>query len=418
PSLLARFIPLRNQPLKTSSTASQRTPYAQSRHLRSKAPHEPSSCQASIYMSASPFPRPNMYYYKPPDVTCHPHTGSPHIWASRALPFRVRPDDAAIVSERNSTPCPDAPLLPLVLAVNYMSASVSGGRGRGFDWGATDLVVDASTLRLLLRWIDGARFSFRVDLQLAGKTVLFSRWVPDRGEDVTRTCDGTRFGLRFEEASTSLAPGCWGSAAHYRVVQYVSLFYLSGIRLIVIAGDKRAPATPPQGTTIGKGTLEPRNRVDAAKSLHPAASEPALAIVPGGVVVPQSKIVELKSHSAGARVRWKEYYLQMLFSQTPLCIEAVHDEGHFQKVITRQVESVRQLAIGDHEAADEMQAGLAKLCVLLREIKALVVERGEKGRPSLVCRSGCLEIFRRVREGCSLPAQLLWGFRATPNKKC
>jgi hypothetical protein len=112
---------------------------------------------------------------------------------------------------------PQAPLLPLITAVNKRAE----GKKDKFDWASVDFVTDRNGLRKLLRWIGGSDIrDFRIDLQLAGeKTVLCNRWEKRTRERFT----GRTFGFSFEKASTQAAPGCRDSAGHHRIITYVGL---------------------------------------------------------------------------------------------------------------------------------------------------------------------------------------------------
>jgi hypothetical protein len=91
-----------------------------------------------------------------------------------------------------------------------------------FDFKSIDIITDRNNLRKLLKWISGDRASFRIDVQRVGNTVLFQRW-DEKILDVA--IHG--YGREFELASTVVAPGCIGTAGHYRMVTYVRTIYLS-----------------------------------------------------------------------------------------------------------------------------------------------------------------------------------------------
>lgn len=87
-----------------------------------------------------------------------------------------------------------------------------------FDWASVDFVTDRNNLRKLLRWIGGPVNDFRIDVQLAGKTIMLNRWENRYQEQMS----GKTYGFNFELASTKAAPGCEKSTGHHRIVQYVS----------------------------------------------------------------------------------------------------------------------------------------------------------------------------------------------------
>ncbi|KAG5642419.1 hypothetical protein DXG03_002821 [Asterophora parasitica] len=88
--------------------------------------------------------------------------------------------------------------------------------GPEFDWAAIDFVTDRNNLRKLLRWVgNNADKDFRVDMQLAGKTILLNRWENRYREQMP----GMTFGFNFEKVSTRAAPGCESSTGHHRIVR-------------------------------------------------------------------------------------------------------------------------------------------------------------------------------------------------------
>lgn len=116
---------------------------------------------------------------------------------------------------------PSAVLLPLIAAVD--KTYENQGSPAAFDWADQfDFVTDRNGLRKLLRWIDGAGSGspfkeFRIDMQLAGRTVLLNRWEKRTRENLS----GFTYGFNFEKASTDPAPGCEESSGHHRIIRYV-----------------------------------------------------------------------------------------------------------------------------------------------------------------------------------------------------
>lgn len=145
--------------------------------------------------------------------------GSPPRWANKAPPYQVHPDDGIVFKDQNGYRCPTSVLLPLITAVDKTSKV----NNEDFDWTAIDFVTDRNNLRKLLRWIGGnAPNEFRIDMQLAGKTVLFNRWENRYREQMS----GFSYGFNFEKESTTPAPGCESSTGHHRIVRYVrSMLY-------------------------------------------------------------------------------------------------------------------------------------------------------------------------------------------------
>lgn len=128
--------------------------------------------------------------------------------------------------DQNGFRMPSDVLLPLITAVEKVNDD--SGNPAAFDWAGKDIdfVTDRNGLRKLMRWIDGENADeppkdFRIDMQLAGRTVLLNRWEKRTRENFS----GFSFGFNFEKASTDPALGCEDSTGHHRIIQYVCARY-------------------------------------------------------------------------------------------------------------------------------------------------------------------------------------------------
>ncbi|KAG6909281.1 hypothetical protein DXG01_001225 [Tephrocybe rancida] len=335
--------------------------------------------------------------------------GSPRQWANRATPYQVHADDGMSFKDQNGFRCPTSVLLPLVTAVNRMSTLSN----EHFDWAAINFVTDRNNLRKLLRWINGTGDNFRIDIQLAGKTILFNRWEDRYQEQMS----GRTFGFNFETASTRSAPGCESSTGHHRIVRYD----LNGLKLVVrfevdacIISAASPTASPSSTSTSGGlddiiGALS-GVKLDTATATPPpptahSGAFPKITIIPAGSIVPQASIVELTTRSTNNALNfnWKESYPQLFLSQTAHHFLAVHERGRFHEVNKRKLESSELKKV----ALDEIQENLKKLRRLLDQVKDLVIKHGERGRLSLVCRNGELKVYSRTSQASCLPDEVL-----------
>ncbi|KAG6890589.1 hypothetical protein C0992_000407 [Termitomyces sp. T32_za158] len=299
-------------------------------------------------------------------------------------------------------------LFPLITAVNHVSSQ----NEEKFDWASIDFVTDRNNLRKLLRWINGTASDFRIDVQLAGKTVLLNRWENRYQEQMS----GRTYGFNFEKASTKAVPGCENSTGHHRIVRY----NMNGLNLVV-RFEVDACIVSPQASQSQSTASSSGDDVDdisgalSGVSLQRVAppysnategSEtfPTINVIPGGSVVSQSSIIELttRSKKSASDFKWIEYYPQLFFSQTPHYFMAVHEGGRFQCVIKRKLESPEV-----KETAQKFQEDLKKLRRLLDQIRELVKEHGERGRLSLVCQEGELKVFERTNQASYLPDEAL-----------
>ncbi|KAJ6474409.1 hypothetical protein C8R47DRAFT_1144045 [Mycena vitilis] len=338
--------------------------------------------------------------------------GSPPEWQNKATPCQVPADTGIFFSDQNGFRMPSTVLLPLITAVDKVQET--SGSGTAFDWCAEkiDFVTDRNGLRKLLRWADGAAAEkdFRIDTQLTGNTVLLNRW-----ETRTRVSYwGYSYGYNFEKASTDPASGCEDSTGHHRIIKYD----LNGLKMVVrFEVDACIPAAAAKPSTARGKSAHIDDLADSLAGIKIAsgssAAAPApevihgLTVVEGGAVVPHSSIVELttRTNRRAAEFDWTDAYPQLFFSQTPHHFLAVHYRGRFTAVNKRK--------LGDSELlANErqIQPSLKKLRGALDTIRALVVEHGERGRLTLVCRGGKLEVFKRTSSASCLPEEVMARF--------
>ncbi|KAF9063294.1 hypothetical protein BDP27DRAFT_1335277 [Rhodocollybia butyracea] len=333
--------------------------------------------------------------------------GSPPEWRNITTPFTVAADVGTSFADQNSHWFPSANLVPLIVAVNTVqrSQSESGSSTKSFDWSSVDLVTDRNGLRKLLRWINGtAERDFRIDLQLAGNTVIFSRWE----KSTQAAMSGFTFGFNFEEKTTNPAKDCEGSTGHHRIVKYD----LNGLKVVVrFEVDACLPPVVSSSTnrnrssTIDDLTLALSSTSISSKSGPPVTftSIPvggalSLRVGEGGSVVPQTSLIELSTRSRKRLVdnRWKEDFPQLFLSQTPYHYLGAHDSGHFYEIQKRE---------------KTCQSSFTKLRGVLGLIREVAIDHGEQGRLSLVCRGGKLELYGRRDDNSLLPESLIRLFR-------
>lgn len=109
-------------------------------------------------------------------------------------------------------------MLPLFVAVDTVEEDAARPK---LDWNKVDFVTDRNNLMKLsgffLRKLSNSR-TFRIDIELVGRTVVMQRW-----EERSVVWVKTGYGDSFERESTSPGPGCENStlAGHTRIVSYV-----------------------------------------------------------------------------------------------------------------------------------------------------------------------------------------------------
>ncbi|KAL5482355.1 hypothetical protein ACEPAI_8949 [Sanghuangporus weigelae] len=329
--------------------------------------------------------------------------GCPPIWQNRPTPFRLDRDSGVSFIDQNTHRVPQYPLLPLVLAVAHLSPD--------FDFPSIDIVTDRNNLRKLLRWINGTiSLDFRIDLQLSGSTVLFTRYEPTKVEVESGRLG---FGRNFEQYTTKRLAGCESSTGHHRIITYDYGNLKLLVRFEVDACLHNDTATQdrrdrPEAMRPIPGD-KPQDILAALRKMS-IRSDDKIEIVSRGILVPQSSLIELGTKSARGieleGIDWQEY-----FPQTPHHHLGVHEKGYFRRIDAR--------ALNDSVLAiqkQRQQPAFDKLHVLLQKIKELVVARGEDARLSLVYRveTKKLEVFSRKASGGVLPDMWLERFKSAP----
>ena len=111
------------------------------------------------------------------------------------------------------------PLMPI-----FASAEAFGSLG---NLKGHDIITDRNGLRKLYHWArgigNGRSSDFRIDVQLAGNTCLFTRREP---KNVSRSGLGNiDYGFSYEKAATTVTRDSKGCHGHHRIISYVSNSY-------------------------------------------------------------------------------------------------------------------------------------------------------------------------------------------------
>lgn len=150
---------------------------------------------------------------------------------------------------------------------------------------------------------------------------------------------------------------------------------------------------------------DPEDDIDAlTASLASTSLGPKLALQVGGLVPPQTHILELATRSArNPELDTSELIPQLVLSGTPNYIQALHTSG--------LVERVRVLGAKDVQGqVGSVREGLKRLRRVLEVVQERLVEQGDGARLSLVCRAGKVELFEREEGGALLGADILKRF--------
>ncbi|EJD39287.1 hypothetical protein AURDEDRAFT_116214 [Auricularia subglabra TFB-10046 SS5] len=353
----------------------------------------------------------------------------PPVWNGRSPPFRVEKDNFDVYIDQNGHRVPAFPLLPLIAAVQHMHPD--------FAFSNVDIVTDRNSLRKLLRWIRGRESDstvkeFRIDVQMNGRTMLFTR-----RESKTKELSNRAYGIGFERACTSAPPGqaVPRQTGHHRVVKYnledMELLVrfeldaclpapvarsgpdigdlLSRLDRLGISGGNAAEATT--GRPVGSN---PAGSLTAQRAAQPPASTAAAAsarssselveVIPSGTLVPQSSTIELTTVSKKFQhsFSWPENYPQLFLSQTAHHFLGVHEFGKFTTIRKSTLQSMTEGTIGRDQRGDLKRLGRA-----LRDIYNRVAEQNEGTLLCLDCAGGVLRLYRRTDGKQALPQEAL-----------
>ncbi|KIY62994.1 hypothetical protein CYLTODRAFT_426486 [Cylindrobasidium torrendii FP15055 ss-10] len=221
--------------------------------------------------------------------------GTPPLWVEPTFPLRL-----PRTTQKPPSTTPSAPqmyLLPMIAAVPF-----------GFKWGNVDIVIGLSVFRALIVWligkpgIFGAPDQFSIDLDLAGRSLLFS---PSEESSTQRRSSARYLGIgeRFERHATKSTE----FGAHHRIITYNmgGLSYV--MRFQVDASLVQVRKTPGRKAHL---RVHPNLRV-----IHDWQAP----------IVPASCLVEIKTRRVDMPWTPIETYIAMLLSQSPNLHTAYYD---------------------------------------------------------------------------------------------
>ncbi|KAK2465268.1 hypothetical protein APHAL10511_002622 [Amanita phalloides] len=317
--------------------------------------------------------------------------GSPAEWLDKK-PFRVPPDTGTNIIDHNSYHLKEMPLLPLFAAVDANEDADT------FDWSTVDIVTDRNGLRRLLRWISGGEAKpFRIDLQLAGKgTVLMNRWEKEATSPFLGYAYGTNY---FNAAAKKLHSE---STCHHRIIGY----QWNGLNMVV-------RSTVDAFIPVKQNKSDIDDIVSALSSLNVTQSKPeaatrvknsSLEVIRLGKEVPQESIVEVATISKAreSQLDWQEKGPQLYLSQIPHFYVGLHERGNFSEV--------RKHKFNYTTLPDQVLEHMKKLRRALAIIQNVVIKHGKRGRLSLVCIDGTLQVYEREDDKSCLPDEFMERF--------
>ncbi|KAI5782088.1 hypothetical protein DFH27DRAFT_488138 [Peziza echinospora] len=281
--------------------------------------------------------------------------GSPALWTPTKLPLLLQLDTGNYFIDQNGHRFPSAPLEPLIRALLTTHPN--------YDFNELDMIIDRNSLRKLLRFVrrasdpsstssssDYGNSEYKMYIQRINNTLLFTRWAK-KTIGFIKPNEFRGFGREFQNLFLKYPDGMTDSTDHQRLVKYS----LGGLKLLV--------------RFTSDGYIDMTKGFPQSSEKH----ESKLTVIPGGKLVPQESIIEVKTRGSYRPIDLSDQIPQLWFSNTTHLFVGYHQRGNF-KTIEKQ-----NMAGTDFESWEKTnQEDLKKLVGLLQKIVAITREAPEK----------------------------------------
>ena len=322
--------------------------------------------------------------------------GKPPAWTPLSVATKLKEDKGQFFRDVNAARYPAHPMEAAVQATLTAQADI--------DPGSVDLFACSSTLGNLLRFIRQTDQSFRILVEVVGKTVFFVRRENSPRELIP---DVRGFGHTFPEAYTTWEADVKNSLSHQRISNY----RFGELNLMVRSeadGYRKelAPQTP-DASQMPKG-LEDRgleDRLASALSDNKIAESLPFSTVPltvrsGGQRIPQAAVFDLKTRSF--RKKGEDTLAAELprlwIAQIPHFILAYHQWGEFKDIRVQDVrDDVKVWERNNEETLHRFGLLLRKI---IASVKGTESQKAELRRKTI----DVLELREQQGIGCTLSA--------------
>lgn len=285
--------------------------------------------------------------------------------------------------DNNSAFYPKHPLEPAILSVMKMHPTSL----------KIDVVGCNSTFGNLLRFSRGIEYTFRMLVEVVGRTVHLVRRENSPKEQIL----GVRgFGHAFPEAYTTWTPDVRSSKSHHRLLRYRFggldlLIRQSSDGYIEEEGESKTAVITSSNHMARDVASYLENLSIGSTSMQPVGSK-RLEVVDGGQLTPQACIFDLKTRSIKVieNDTLGEELPRLWLAQVPKFILAHHRRGLFTNI---DVSDIRDKVQNWEEAH---QPELGRLNTILHRIVALALEKEDTLLEIVRVQGGPLEIRRRL----------------------
>jgi hypothetical protein len=294
-------------------------------------------------------------------------------------------------------PCPLEPLFRSIYVLNpYFNPKPIG------------LVTDRNNLRKILWAILGEPIGdFRVDIELAGDTLLFTRWEEITYENVTK---GRKFGHSFENEFTTYSNEMTTSTGHYRIIQYTVGILTILARFEV---DGYLPDIAAESASVSSVSEEIEDLTASLQSIclssiqKPVNASPKfessnIKVLRGGFNIPHNSLLELKTRGQRRSIRTNDVIFQLWFGQIRHLIAGYHKRGSFMRI--EQSDFQRNGEFKKFEK--ENQCALGQMIKVIDQIKKVLVN-GKCSKSVLLFVDGRMKLYEREGTWNALPPDLL-----------
>ncbi|TFB00815.1 hypothetical protein CCMA1212_007438 [Trichoderma ghanense] len=311
--------------------------------------------------------------------------GRPRLWKPLEKPRQLKEDNDVYYRDNNSAFFPKHPLEPAIVSVMKMHP-------KSLD---VDIVGCSSTIGNLLRFVQGTERSFRMLVEVVGKTVHLIRRENSPKEQIL----GVRgFGHAFPEAYTTWTPDVRPSKSHHRILK----FRFGGLDLLVRhSADGYVEDKDEQTSSAGKSSAakdEDLTSLLEGLFIGPGSGSSAdsddLEVVEGGKTTSQDSIFDLKTRSIKAigRDTLGEELPRLWLARITKFILAHHTRGTFDNVEVADVHD----EVKDWE--ESHQEDLGRLSALLHRIQATALDNEDTLLEIVRVDGGPLEIRKRLAD--------------------
>lgn len=320
----------------------------------------------------------------------------PPKWTPLPEPRKLGEDAGIFYRDQNAARYPNHPMEPAAEAIMKTCPNPKQTSVSDLD---IELVACSNTLGNLLRFARGDDRSFRMLVEVVGRTVHLIRRENSPKETIP---DVRGYGHTFPEAYTSWDPSVRGSSSHQRILRY----HLGDLDCLMrFEGDGYLPGKT--RSLQDKNSSGPNSKVETPSVEELTSSLGEHGIIPkkfagaslplqistGGTSVPQKAVFDLKTRSMRRKPQQDAILDSELprlwLAQIPNFILAYHSSGTFTEIEVQDVRSSITKWESDHEA------DLRRFAMLLRRI-VNIARAKDDGKLEIARDSG--EDFLQVRE--------------------